>query len=539
MNNSEHPATSGLNKWYFNPWFISLLCAGWLFVIPVIAGIVLLILRTIKAKKEEDLIQTLTNSVEELTRQIEEQKKTMDELGITEYQQAMKKIQENEALSEGRIRQAQSKLTQLNSQIESSTQKATNLTAAVEDLQKKEERATKSYATQQGKLSRIKEIYKSIDYSVKNYVETTDNPSNQINSILLDEAESLAPSVILKLHYMDVQELRKAFRDNDKSIDSLLQQYSSRYTTKSNKAIYSLMVIALRAELQNILSSLKYEKIDTAIDQIKKVSVKYLSIASDGNQTIAGTLTKFIGQLEYLFINSAKIEYTYYVKREQARQEQIALKEQMRQKEAEIKALEQEKVRVQKEETKFNTEITKLQENISSTTDSEEIKKLEARILELQSQLSDVIVKKKEIANLQNGKAGTVYIISNLGSFGDDVFKIGMTRRLDPQDRVNELGSASVPFKFDVHSFIFSKDAVALEGKMHELLRSKRVNKVNMRKEFFKVSIDELEKLVNEIEPTAEFCKTMAATEFRHSLLDDELNTEQYPLDMFSDEDED
>lgn len=539
MNNSEHPATSGLNKWYFNPWFISLLCAGWLFVIPVIAGIVLLILRTIKAKKEEDLIQTLTNSVEELTRQIEEQKKTMEELGITEYQQAMKKIQENEALSEGRIRQAQSKLTQLNSQIESSTQKATNLTAAVEDLQKKEERATKSYATQQGKLSRIKEIYKSIDYSVKNYVETTDNPSNQINSILLDEAESLAPSVILKLHYMDVQELRKAFRDNDKSIDSLLQQYSSRYTTKSNKAIYSLMVIALRAELQNILSSLKYEKLDTAIDQIKNVSAKYLSIASDGNQTIAGTLTKFIGQLEYLFINSAKIEYTYYVKREQARQEQIALKEQMRQKEAEIKALEQEKVRVQKEETKFNTEITKLQENISSTTDSEEIKKLEARILELQSQLSDVIVKKKEIANLQNGKAGTVYIISNLGSFGDDVFKIGMTRRLDPQDRVNELGSASVPFKFDVHSFIFSKDAVALEGKMHELLRSKRVNKVNMRKEFFKVSIDELEKLVNEIEPTAEFCKTMAATEFRHSLLDDELNTEQYPLDMFSDEDED
>ena len=539
MNNSEHPATSGLNKWYFNPWFISLLCAGWLFVIPVIAGIVLLILRTIKAKKEEDLIQTLTNSVEELTRQIEEQKKTMEELGITEYQQEMKKIQENEALSEGRIRQAQSKLTQLNSQIESSTQKATNLTAAVEDLQKKEERATKSYATQQGKLSRIKEIYKSIDYSVKNYVETTDNPSNQINSILLDEAESLAPSVILKLHYMDVQELRKAFRDNDKSIDSLLQQYSSRYTTKSNKAIYSLMVIALRAELQNILSSLKYEKLDTAIDQIKNVSAKYLSIASDGNQTIAGTLTKFIGQLEYLFINSAKIEYTYYVKREQARQEQIALKEQMRQKEAEIKALEQEKVRVQKEETKFNTEITKLQENISSTTDSEEIKKLEARILELQSQLSDVIVKKKEIANLQNGKAGTVYIISNLGSFGDDVFKIGMTRRLDPQDRVNELGSASVPFKFDVHSFIFSKDAVALEGKMHELLRSKRVNKVNMRKEFFKVSIDELEKLVNEIEPTAEFCKTMAATEFRHSLLDDELNTEQYPLDMFSDEDED
>ena len=82
------------------------------------------------------------------------------------------------------------------------------------------------------------------------------------------------------------------------------------------------------------------------------------------------------------------------------------------------------------------------------------------RILELQGQLSDVTIKKEEIINLQNGKAGNIYIISNLGSFGDKVFKIGMTRRLDPQERINELGSASVPFKFDVHSFIFSENAV-------------------------------------------------------------------------------
>ena len=89
--------------------------------------------------------------------------------------------------------------------------------------------------------------------------------------------------------------------------------------------------------------------------------------------------------------------------------------------------------------------------------------KLNARILELQSQLSDVVVKKEEISNLANGKAGNVYIISNLGSFGENIFKVGMTRRLDPQERVNELGNASVPFKFDVHSFIFSDDVVDLE----------------------------------------------------------------------------
>ena len=298
------------------------------------------------------------------------------------------------------------------------------------------------------------------------------------------------------------------------------------------------MVIALRAELQNVLYALKYEKLDTAIEHVKNISAKYLKIAGEGNQTIAGTLTKFIGEIEYLFINAVKIEYNYYVKREQAKQEQMALKEQMRQEAEERKALEQEKKRILREEEKFNTEISKLQDTISSTTDSSEIDKLKARILELQSQLGEVIVKKDEITNLQNGKAGTVYIISNLGSFGEDVFKVGMTRRLEPQDRINELGNASVPFKFDVHSFIFSQDAVALEYKMHEILNDRRVNKVNMRKEFFKISIDELEKIVDEIEPTAEFNKTMVAGEYRQSLSSDSNYTNSYSIDEEDDDEE-
>ena len=173
--------------------------------------------------------------------------------------------------------------------------------------------------------------------------------------------------------------------------------------------------------------------------------------------------------------------------------------------------------KVEKEEAKYKTEIEKLQGSLNQATSDDEMQKLRARILELQNQLTGVIVKKEEIVNLQNGKAGNVYIISNLGSFGKDVFKIGMTRRLDPQDRVNELGSASVPFKFDVHSFIFSQDAVELEKKLHDILNDKRLNKVNLRKEFFKVDISELEKLVASIDPTAEFNKTMLAEEFRQS----------------------
>jgi hypothetical protein len=298
------------------------------------------------------------------------------------------------------------------------------------------------------------------------------------------------------------------------------------------------MVIALRAELQNILYNLKYEKLDNSVNDVKAVTAKYLKIAGEGNQSIVGTLTKFIGEIEYLFIDAVKIEYNYYVKKEQARQEQLAIKQQMREEAEERKLLEQQRKKIEQEESKFESEITKATEALSSTTDEKQIADLKKKILELQGQLSNVVVKKEEISKLQNGKAGNVYIISNLGSFGDNVFKIGMTRRINPQDRIDELGSASVPFRFDVHSFIFSDDAVGLENKLHTILNEKRVNKVNLRKEFFYSSIDELESLVADLDPTAEFNKTMLAEEFRQSQSSDQIYTSDYEDDFDEEDDE-
>lgn len=290
--------------------------------------------------------------------------------------------------------------------------------------------------------------------------------------------------------------------------------------------------------MQNVLYNLKYDKLDNGIEQIKDICAKYLKIAAEGNQTIAGTLTKFIGEMEYLFINAAKIEYNYYVKKEQAKQEQLAIKEQMRQEAEERKALEAERKKVELEESKYENQISSLKEQ-AKASEGEALAALQARILELQAQLADVTIKKDEIAKLQNGKAGNVYIISNLGSFGENVFKVGMTRRINPQDRVNELGDASVPFKFDVHSFIFSDDASGLETELHKRLNDRRVNKVNLRKEFFNVSIDELEELVNEICPTAEFNRTMLAEEYRQSLSSSEAYTSEYSTeDETDDEDE-
>lgn len=442
--------------------------------------------------------------ISEIKAENEQLKQRLAALGCDEYEEVQRKIAE-----------AKKEFSNLNEEMADQNTMISRLREEISQLQEKQEKIDKQVTTQTKKLKRSKELYKSVDYCISNFLET--DGAERLSPSDSADYDAYAPSVILKLHSMDVKSLRNAFKENDKAIDRLLSSYAARYTTKANQTIYQLMVIALRAELQNILYDLKYEKLDQAVEKVKIVTRKYLQIAGEGNKSIVGTLTRFIGEIEYLFIDAVKIEYNYYVKKEQARQEQLALKQQMR------------------EEAKYQAEIEKANEALSNTEDEAQIATLKSKILELQGQLSDVTIKKDEISKLQNGKAGNVYVISNLGSFGENVFKIGMTRRMDPQERVDELGSASVPFKFDVHSFIFSDNAVGLENKLHTILNDKRVNKVNMRKEFFYSTLDELEALVNELDPTAEFNKTMLAEEFRQSQSTDT----PYTSDLSDDSDDD
>ena len=452
----------------------------------------------------------------------EQLKQRLAALGCDEYEEVQSKIAE-----------AKKEFSNLNEGMANQNTMISRLREEISQLQEKQEKLDKQVTTQTKKLKRSKELYKSVDYCISNFLET--DGTERLSPSDSADYDAYAPSVILKLHSMDVKSLRNAFKENDKAIDRLLSSYAARYTTKANQTIYQLMVIALRAELQNILYDLKYEKLDQAVEKVKIVTRKYLQIAGEGNKSIVGTLTRFIGEIEYLFIDAVKIEYNYYVKKEQARQEQLALKQQMREEAEERKLLEQQRKKIEQEEAKYQAEIEKANEALSNTEDEAQIATLKSKILELQGQLSDVTIKKDEISKLQNGKAGNVYVISNLGSFGENVFKIGMTRRMDPQERVDELGSASVPFKFDVHSFIFSDDAVNLENKLHTILNDKRVNKVNMRKEFFYSTLDELEALVNELDPTAEFNKTMLAEEFRQSQSTDT----PYTSDLSDDSDDD
>jgi len=144
---------------------------------------------------------------------------------------------------------------------------------------------------------------------------------------------------------------------------------------------------------------------------------------------------------------------------------------------------------------------------------------LKEKMEALQAQLDEAHAKmERAVSRAQLTKSGHVYVISNIGSFGDGVVKIGLTRRLEPLDRVKELGDASVPFGFDVHAMIFSDNAPELEYTLHNIFDARRVNQVNRRKEFFRVSLGEIEKEVHKNNAEIEFTKLAEAKEYRETL---------------------
>ena len=461
----------------------------------------------LEATKED-----LENQISVLNKRLEENIKFMNDNKITDCQTAtnfLNETKEEIALLLKTKNEYQNDIQYLYEQTEIS-----KITLA-ETIQKREKQET-TFNNLKEKTKNLKKYSKDIQEAIRKYHEYDDE--QVIEDILAVKYADLEPNIELKLNCFNMKELRKKYKENEKLISMLLEQYKSRYTTKANQTIYQLMVIGLKAELQNTLYNLKYEKENVSIDYIHDICEKYRYISSNGNQSIAKTISKFISELEILFKNAINIEYEYYVQKERQTAEQAAIREQIRQEAEERRILEQQRKQVEKEESKYQTEMDNVKELLSKTQDNNMIQKYLDKIKDLEAMLAKVEDKKEEIINRQNGKAGNVYVISNLGSFGEDVFKVGMTRRLEPMDRVRELGDASVPFSFDVHAMIFSEDAVALESKLHHLLDKYRLNKINVRKEFFKVDIDTIKDFVFQEDPAADFNETMLAEEYRQSL---------------------
>lgn len=221
-----------------------------------------------------------------------------------------------------------------------------------------------------------------------------------------------------------------------------------------------------------------------------------------------------------LKLDELYLAYEYQVKKEEEKEEQRMLKEQIKEEKRIQMEIEREKKKLEKDEQHFNNAMVNYKKQLEVASDEMKLE-IESKIAEINEKLAE-IQKEKETVDYreQNAKAGYVYIISNIGSFGDNVYKIGMTRRLEPLERVNELGNASVPFSFDVHAMIFADDAPKLESALHKAFEKYQMNKVNPRKEFFNVTLDEIAKVVKENHnKTVEFTKLAAAEEYRKSIL--------------------
>lgn len=483
-------------------------------------------------KQLKSKVTAVENQNEDLQRQLSEYKETTANLQqqLFELQQAFNKLERSVPKEKRDFDELQEKKSALKQSVSDMETEKSRIEHQLQELSSACHSASSDLEKQQQELSRLipkLQKLKSLHDRYKRAVTGYERSDGEELTDVFPENE-LMPFIEVDLNCLNIRELRKKYKQYQAEIQKVFEKYVIRYNTKANAAIYKLMVIAMEAELQNIMSVLSYGQLDKAVSGVKSIMQRYYEVAVEGNQSIAPTMKKFIAEIEFLFIESVKTEYEYYVKKEQQREEQRAIREQMKQEAEEQKALEAEKKKVEREEAKYNSEIGQLTEKLQEVTDGDKIKQLEERIAQLQAQMEEVRRRKADIINLQNGKAGYVYIISNLGSFGENIFKIGMTRRQDPIERIKELSNASVPFGFDVHSFIFSQDAVKLENILHKKLNNRRVNKVNLRKEFFNVSIDELEQLVMQHDPTAEFKRTMVAEQYYQSINHDTLPEIQY-----------
>jgi hypothetical protein len=197
---------------------------------------------------------------------------------------------------------------------------------------------------------------------------------------------------------------------------------------------------------------------------------------------------------------------------------QRQVREQMREEEIAQRELEKARADAEKEEKRYADALRKAQLEVEQAT-GEKQQKLLAQIAQLQHQLTQAQqVKQRAISQAQLTRSGHVYVISNIGSFGEDVYKIGMTRRLEPLDRVKELGDASVPFQFDVHAVIYCDDAPKLENTLHRLFHHRRLNRINERKEFFRVTLTEIAEAVQANHGEIDFLHEAEAQEYRKTM---------------------
>lgn len=458
MGNNQVPNTKNDKlPFYFNDWVITVLIILWpVFGIPLVIAILLIIFRNNRTKLISTRLYNEYLSFEEIGKRAE-----------IELQRVKAKFEEEEkrlSLEQNKLNESIERLKAIKNELE---QEKKNLQLEISDYEKEF----------------ICRIIDTRDYDNI----TSSQLKNELSILSLEEKELLK---------------------NDKGllVKSTDTKKNINYQTKQILRCFS-------AETENILSKLTVSNVDTSRGKIVKTFETLNNIFKVDNIELSKELLD-------LKLKELNLMYQYQLKIEQEKEQQKAIKEQMIEEEKVRKEIEREKIKLDKEEKQFKNEVSKLMTYLHKTDNEieknlylEKIKELEDKLKQIEKDRENVLQRE------QNTRAGFVYVISNIGSFGENVYKIGMTRRLEPMDRVRELGSASVPFEFDVHAMIFSEDAPALETTLHQHFKKYEINKVNPRKEFFRVDLRQIEEVVKaNHNATVEFTLIAKAEQYRESL---------------------
>lgn len=384
-------------------------------------------------------------------------------------------------------------------------QKAADTQKALDVLQSDLERKTRESLIKSQELqAHLAAIAAEIEQAKRDLVVTEETAILQEVGVYqsrhrLEDAASYAGAL------KALQERIKEFNKNRESAISATTNWTVNSSLSQGKKMVSdfskLMLLAFNAEVDALVGDLKPYKLDRAIERIRKIS----ETISRLGKTMSIRITD-----DYLMLRIKELELTADFIDKQAREKEAAREEQARLRE-ERKAqaeLERERQRLEKEKQHYQNALNALR----AKGDEEGALRIAHQLEDVDKAIQDVDYRAANI------RAGYVYVISNIGSFGESMVKIGMTRRLEPMDRINELGDASVPFRFDVHALFFSKDAVTIETEMHKRLAEKRVNRINTRREFFNCSPTEAKAHLSELAgELLEFTDAPEALEWRQS----------------------
>lgn len=348
--------------------------------------------------------------------------------------------------------------------------------------------------------------YEEVSKAMKNVIEGYGDEYLKPTFSLLDD---LAEEFGYDEAGQRLKDARERTRMLMKNGDAALCDYVEK--NRKDTAI-NFVLDAFNGKVDTILSMIKKDNYGILEQKIKDAYslVNFLGAAFRNARIVSVYLDSRLDELKWgVAVNELKL---------QEREEQRRIKEQIREEEKARREYEKAIRDAAKEEETIRKAMEKAQQAMAKASEEQKAK-YEEQLAELEQKLLEAEAKNQRALSMaQQTKSGHVYIISNIGSFGENVYKIGMTRRLDPLDRVRELGDASVPFSFDVHAMIYCEDAPKLETELHRFFVQNQVNKVNPRKEFFRIPIVDIKKEVEKRAVEVKWTMAAIASEYKETL---------------------